>query len=120
LIYNDGHDLRFENKIKQETQLNNHYGESTFACFFANKGSKRPIYEIFDLLKNKILYLISNRSSVTYLFIKINRKKVIQLLFFFPSKLSNIIIFFLHIRISSKIQNKLLMFKKIYELGFKN
>ncbi len=30
-----GYDLRFENKIKQTIQLNNHYGESTFTYFFA-------------------------------------------------------------------------------------
>jgi hypothetical protein len=32
---NGGYDLRFENKIKQTIQLNNHYGESTFTYFFA-------------------------------------------------------------------------------------
>ena len=32
---NGGYDLRFENKIKQTIQLNNHYGKLTFTYFFA-------------------------------------------------------------------------------------
>ena len=54
----DGYDLRFEIKIKQKIQLNNHYGESTFTYFFA-KFINEFIHLIDDLnCKLKIFKII--------------------------------------------------------------
>ena len=66
---NGGYDLRFENKIKQTIQLNNHYGESTITYFFAKFINEFILEDLNCKLKIFKTIMVNNLNKLSSEFI---------------------------------------------------